>query len=328
VSLASQDDRPYTVPDFEADDEIRARYQGVARELVAAAIREALNSVRHEFEIVQQQLAEVARRADLAQKSADEAALMARAKYANIVPKQRTASGIVRPPTLFFDMIVSMGAANKYYDEAVRTNAAKRKAVEAARVAFADLERIKSKLDAALVVRELEVRRHFKSENGRLQLDADDRLHDIALQCSAIELERADFKQRLAAGTVSDEELRDRTMAQEGSRYLDGDVRGLHCLRERDVRFGRLRYFTFRDRLGHIWLLDYSDDLRLLMQVTFDVVYANDRYLIARSPSGGTIQVERAHARLPGRDPRAGLGVDPNLMRAIVDFVARERSII
>ncbi len=315
----------YTVPEFTADEDVRARYRSVARELIGAAIARAVNDVRQEYAILRQQFTRAARQAEAAQLAADTAAHLARAKYAKIVPKQRTASGIVKPPTFFFDILMSMGAANTYYAEALETAQRKREAAEAARMAFAELERLKSKADAAVVVRELDVRRYYKTENGRSELDADSRLHDIALQCAAIENERNDFKKRVEAGEVSDEELRDRAMAEEGTRYLDGDRAGLHCLRERDVRFGMLRYFTFRDRDGHIWLLDYSDDLRLLMHTTFDVVQTHDRYVISRSASDGTHHTNRSAGPLAGPDPRAANGVAPTLMRAIVDFVARER---
>jgi hypothetical protein len=326
VGPTTQDDRSYSVPDFEADDAVRKRYNSVARELIAAAIARGLAEVRETFDRLNKELGDAAKDAETAQRLAENAAHLARAKYAKIVPRQRTASGIVRPPTVFFDLIQSMGAAEKFYNEAIATQQTKRETTEAARAAFAAVERLKSKFDAALVLRELEIRRHYKTDEGRNELDADPRLHGIAVQCAAIEAERADFRARQAAGAVGDDELRDRTMAQEGSRYLDGDVRGLHCLRERDVRFGKLRYFTFRDRDGRIWLLDYSDDLRLLMTVTFDVTHTNGRYIVGRSASDGTHHRDRLHARLTGPDPRAGLGVDPALMRAIVDFVARERT--
>jgi hypothetical protein len=327
VNLASQGDPPYIVPDFEADDAVRARYDAVSRELINLTVARGIDAVREEHEILRGQFTLAAKKAEAAQRIATAAAHQARARYARLVPRQRTASGIVRPPTLFFDVILSLGAADKLYSEAIATAQAKRTADEDTRIAFAALERLKSKEDAALVIRELEIRRHFKGPNGRLELDADPRLHGIALQCAAIELERVEFTQRLAAGAVSDAELRDRTMAQEGSRFLDGDVRGLHALRERDARFGKLRYFTFIDRESRIWLLDYHDDLRLLLHVTFDVVYANDRYLIARSAMEGTLHAaNRKHNRLSGPDPRAQIGIDPRLMSAISDFVARERT--
>ena len=327
MSLSSRDDRPYTVPDFQADEAVRTRYTSVARELINAAVSRGLAAVRAENDAIRLRHLLIAQEAESAQRAASAAAHRARAKYATVVPRQRTASGIVRPPTVFFDIIMSMGAADKFYNEAIATAQTKHDADAAARTAFANLERLKSKAEAAVVVRELEIRRHFKTENGRLELDADARLHGTALECAAIEAERNEFAQRLSAGTVSDEELRDRTMAHEGSRFLDGDVRGLHALRDRDVRYGKLRYFTFRDAEGRLWLFDYSDDWRLLLHVTFDLVLASDRYLVARSASEGTRQANgRTQARLPGPDPRARVGVDPLVTRALVDFVARERT--
>lgn len=325
--MASPSDRPYAIPDFEADDAVRAKYQATARELVNLAVARGVEAARLEYQALYLQLLAAVNEADAAQRAAGAAAHRARAQYATVVPRQRTESGIVRPPTFFFDVIISMGAAEKFYKDAVATARAKDRADEAARVAHANLERIMNKGEAAVVVRELEIRRHFKTPQGRSELDADERLHGLALQCDEIDAERLDFQQRLAAGVVSDEELRDRTMAQEGSRFLDGDVRGLTALRERDARFGKLRYFTFRDREGRMWLFDYADDLRLLLGLTFDVVYANDRYLVARSPGDGLRQpAPRRAARLPGLDPRAYVGVDPLLVRAIVDFVGRERT--
>jgi len=328
VSVPSEGDRPYTIPDFEADEAVRAKYQAVSRDLVNLAVARGVEAARLEYQALYLELLAAAGEADGVQRAAAMAAHRARAKYATVVPRQRTASGIVRPPTFFFDVIVSMGAAEKFYKDAIATAKAKNDADAAARAAHAKLEKIKNKGDAAVVVRELEVRRHFKTAEGRRELDADPRLHGLALQCAEIDAERLDFQERLAGGAVSDEELRDRSMAHEGSRFLDGDVRGLQALRERDARFGKLRYFTFRDRDGRLWLLDYADDLRPLLQITFDVVFANDRYLIARSTGNGLLAqpMQRGTARLPGPDPRALLGVDPLLIRAIVDFVGRERT--
>jgi hypothetical protein len=233
---------------------------------------------------------------------------------------------MVRPPTLFFDLIVTMGAAEKFYKEVVRTAKERREAAEAARVAFAALDRLKTREDQLLVQRELEVRRHLKTDEGKAELDAHERLAPIVAHFAAIEAERANFQERLAEGTVPDQELRDRTMAQDGSRYLDADVRGLHCVRE-DVRFGGLRYMSFRDRRGCFWLLDYRQEFRFLINVTFDVTLgAEGRYVIARSVADGGPVRERMHARLPGPDPRVDRGVDPDLIRALADFVYRERS--
>jgi hypothetical protein len=320
-------ERPYTIPDFEADEAVRAKYQAVARDLVNLAVARGVESARLEYQALYLQFLAASTEAEAVQRKATVAAQRARAKYAAVVPHQRTASGIVRPPTFFFDIIASMGAAEKFYNDAIATAKAKNDADAVVRLAHGNLERIKNKGDAAVVVRELEIRRHFKTPEGRRELDADARLHGLALQCAEIDAERLDFQERLDAGAVSDEELRDRSMAHEGSRFLDGDVRGLQALRERDARYGKLRYFTFRDRDGRLWLFDYADDLRLLLQMTFDVVYANDRYLIARSPGDGMLQpAQRSTARLPGPDPRAFVGVDPRLVRAIVDFVGRERA--
>jgi hypothetical protein len=171
------------------------------------------------------------------------------------------------------------------------------------------------------------VRKHYKTETGRLELEADPRLEDLAKQCAAIELERTDYNARLAAGTVSDEERRDRTMAHDGYRYLNGEVLGLHCLHERELRFGTLRYLMFRDRGDRIWLLEYAPDVVPLTQMRFDILYQNERYLIHRSPPPPRSDEEQPRRLVhEGSDPRAYMGVDPILRQALRQFVEREKA--
>jgi hypothetical protein len=327
VSLNSRDESPYVVPDFTADNEIRKQYDAVAKTLLVAAIAGALRQMREEYELQKLRLEANKRAADAVLAALDRHAHSTRAKYARIVPKQRTASGIVKPPTLFFDNLLSMGAAEKYYKQAVEAAGAKREALMKVRTTSRDLERHLGKIESALVVRELEVRKYYKSEAGRLELEADPRLAELSQQCAAIDLERTDYNTRLAAGLVGDEERRDRTMAHDGYRYLDGEVFGLHCLHERELRFGTLRYLMFRDRTDRIWLLEYSPDVLPLTQMRFDILYQNGRYLIQRSPPPARGDEEKPRRLVHvGPDPRAYMGVDPVLRQALRQFVEREKA--
>jgi hypothetical protein len=327
VSLNSRDEAPYVVPDFVADNEIRTQYHAVAKTLLIAAIAGALRQMREEHEFQRLRFEANKRAADAVLAALERHAHQTRSKYARIVPKQRTASGIVRPPTLFFDNIVSMGAAEKYYKQALEAANAKREAMVKVRTTSRDLQRHMDKIDTALVVRELEVRKHYKTPEGRAELDADPRLEELAKQCVAIDAERNDYTTRLAAGTVSDEERRDRTLAQDNYRYLDGEVLGLHCLHERELRFGTLRYLMFRDRLDRIWVLEYSPDVLPLTQMRFDIFFQNGRYLIQRSPPP-LKTADEAPRRVvhEGTDPRAYMGVDPALRQALRQFVEREKA--
>jgi hypothetical protein len=328
VSLISGDDPSYVVPDFTADALVRAQYDAIAKALLNAAIAAALRRLQDEHEFERLRLEANNRAAQTVLMALERHAHSMRSKYARIVPKQRTASGIVRPPTLFFDNLLSMGVAEKYYQQALEAATLKRDAMMKVRTTARDLERHKSKIESALVVRELEVRKHYKTDGGRLELEQDPRLQAIAAQCAAIDRERADYRTRLEAGAVSDEELRDRTMAHDGYRYLDGDVRGLHCLHENEFRFGELRYLVLRDRVDRIWLLEYARDVAALAQMRFDVLFANGRYLIQRSPPPGRSGEEPKRRKHEGPDPRAYMGVDPVLRQALRDFVAREKAAI
>ena len=329
MSLISSDDAPYVVPDFTADADVRSQYEVVAKQLLTSAIAGALKTMKDEHEFQRLRLEANKRAAETVLSALEKHAHTMRSKYARIVPKQRTASGLVKPPTLFFDTLLTMGTANKLYGQALQAAELKREAMVKVRSTTCDLATHMGKIESGLVVRELEVRKHFKSENGRLELEANPRLHDLAVQCAAIELERADYRTRLEAGNVTDEERRDRTMAHDGYRYIDGDIRGLHCLHEREVRFGNLRYLMFRDIEERIWMLEWGMDVLPLTQMRFDVYLQNDRYLIQRSPPPPSQEGERQLKKKgvhTGPDPRAYMGVDPQLRQALRNFAAREKS--
>jgi hypothetical protein len=327
VSLNSRDEPPYVVPNFAADNEVRTQYHAVAKTLLIAAIAGALRRMREEHEFQRLRFEANKRAAEAVLAALERHAHATRSKYARIVPKQRTASGIVRPPTLFFDNLISMGAAEKYYKQALEAANAKREAMVKVRTTGRDLQRHMGKIETALVVHELEVRKYYKTDEGRHELEADPKLEELATQCEAIDLERRDYQTRLAAGSVSDEERRDRTMAQDGYRYLGGEVLGLHCLHERELRFGVLRYLMFRDHVDRIWVLEYSPGVLPLTQMRFDILYQNDRYLIQRSPPPRS-QNEEAPRRAvhEGTDPRAYMGVDPAVRQALRQFVEREKA--
>lgn len=326
MGLISRDEPPYVVPDFSADNEVRKQYHAVTKTLLIAAIARALRKMREEHEFQRLRLEANKRAADAVLAALERHAHATRSKYARIVPKQRTASGIVRPPTLFFDNLMSMGAAEKYYKQALEAANAKREAMMKVRLTARDLQRHMDKIETALVVHELEVRKYYKTEEGKRELEADERLADLAKAVGEIDAERLDYQRRLGAGEVSDEERRDRTMAQDGYRYLDGEVLGLHCLQERELRFGTLRYLMFRDRLDRIWILEYTADVIPLTQMRFDIFYQNERYLIQRSPPPQRDEEKPRRAMHEGTDPRAYMGVDPALRQALRQFVERERA--
>jgi hypothetical protein len=326
VGLISRDELPYVVPDFTADNEIRKQYHAVTKSLLISAIAGALRKMREEHEFGRLRLEANKRAADAVLAALERHAHQTRSKYARIVPKQRTASGIVRPPTLFFDNLLSMGAAEKYYKQALEAANAKREAMMKVRTTARDLQRHMDKIETALVVHELEVRKYYKTDEGKKELEADPRLEELAKQVADIDAERADYGARLIAGTVSEEERRDRTMAQDGYRYLDGEVLGLHCLHERELRFGALRYLMFRDKVDRIWTLEYSPDLVPLTQMRFDIFFQNGRYLIERAPPPRPTEETPHRTVHEGNDPRAYMGTDPALRQALRSFVERERA--
>ena len=136
----------------------REKYDAVAKALLAAAVAAALRKLQDEYEFERLRLEANSRAAQTVLAALERHAHSVRSKYARIVPKQRTASGIVRPPTLFFDNLLSMGVAEKYYKQALEAATLKRDAQVKVRTTARDLERHQNKHETAIVVGELEVR--------------------------------------------------------------------------------------------------------------------------------------------------------------------------
>jgi hypothetical protein len=318
------EERPYRIPDFAADAEVFARYEATARTRIAAVTARATQGVLDDHRQREAELRRIAHEADADFRAADTEAFAARTRYARLVPKQRTASGIARPPTFFFDLILSVGAANAAYEKTVATAKQRDDAAARSRVAAEAYEAFRGTSEAAIVKRELELRRHFKTDEGKADLDAHPDLIELARQCAEIDAERAVYRQRRDRGEVGDEEQRDRTMAEEGYRFLDGELRNVSCMRDRLIRFGALAYLVFRDREERLWLLDADEDLQPLAFVRFDIRLDHGRYLISRAMPSAPVSVETIDRRHRGPDTRIGRGVDPMLLRALRDFLERE----
>lgn len=323
----SGSEQPYHVPDFAADAAVIARYDAAVKAVLQAAIAEATRQVREEHERARVALENAKLAADAELRKADSEALVARAKYARLVPRRRTASGVVRPPTFFFDILLTGGQANKCYDDAIAALRTRNEAAAKARTAAAAAAALGGNADALAVKRELQVRNHYKTPQGSIELDSHPNVSPLARARAAIEAERAEYARRLAAKEVGDLELRDRTMAQEGYRFLGGDLRQVAYLRGRDVRFGQLRYSLFRDREGALFLLDALVELEPLAGITFDIIPTNNgSYLITRvTPISDVARNSREERTQMEPDPRAGVGVDPELVRALREFLERER---
>lgn len=279
---------------------------------------------RDDFEVKLAELRAAGDEAEQRHRFANSEATMARGRYANLVLPRKLAGSRVVPPS-FWEDVLSFGEAGKRYRRVLETAQEKRDAEAAVRKKFAEFSRAQSGLDSALVLHELDVRREMKTAEARKRFGTDPRIAELSEPVLTIQRERDLYEARLKQGLVSDAEARDRGLAMEGHRLLDGSVRGLHGLTGRRVSYGRTLYLTFRDRESFIWLIDYRPELLPLMTIEFDLAYTNQRYLVTRSAfSGARVAAADTNRRFHGVDPRRGLGVDPKLVEALLAFAAHE----
>lgn len=317
---------PYAIPDFEADDALTAAYETAVKAHVDDAIATAVGAVRDAVLAKTEQLEAAVKIAELAATHAKSEAIRTADEYADKLPNRRNRGGGVRPPS-FIETLRTFGAANRLYRAAVEASDRKHDALKKERTTIDDLERHNKKFESTIVAREAEIRKHYASLAGRDEFRADPKFADLLNRHEAIVAERETYDRRYEQGRVVDAEARDRSMARDNLRFLDGTLRGVRFDKNREMRFGALRYFRATDRDGRTWLVDYDDELRPLTRKTVDISQEpGGTYRVERS-AGGEYHPSPEDAHHAGRDPRIGQGVDLRVMRALRDFVNRDTTI-
>jgi hypothetical protein len=107
-------------------------------------------------------------------------------------------------------------------------------------------------------------------------LHRDNALGALKARVDEIAAERQSFAKRLEARSVSDDELRDRTLAQDDIMPADMPLAGMMFYRI-DV-FGKSAYFIIRDLEKKLYVLPYDPRLEHLIDGVFDLYRIADRF--------------------------------------------------
>jgi len=276
------------VPNFREDERLLARYATMLDRRKKAFFVEHESSVRRNASTKRDELGEQLEEAqaewDRRKAVADQTREAYRAAYPHHVKKLR----LVEPSGL--ENLRSMGAANKLYraaEEAWR-------ACEQATSTIRKLEHNESQLDVELekaLERAPEIAKDVtESDEWLAQIHAEDEMASVKAKVDEIEAERANYAERLAAGRVTQTELRLRAFALEDIKPLPMPAAGLMFYRI--DAFGPEAFFILRDLRKALFALPYDHRLESLIGGVYDINRNGKEFVVARTmQNNGRIQM-------------------------------------
>jgi hypothetical protein len=270
---------PPTVPNFREDDRIQARYKSMLERRIKDFASDHDNSVRRNASAKRDELSEELEEANAEWNRRNEAAETAREAYRKAYPLHVKKTRLVEPSVM--ENMRSLGAATKLYHAA-------QEAWRLAESASSNLRRIEhneNQLDVELhkplerspqVVKEV-----AESDKWLAEIHAEEELGSVKAKVDEIVAERASYASRLAAGKVSNEELRLRA-------FGEGDVKKFQLpisqvMFHRIDQFGPDAYFILRDTRKQLFALPYDRRLETLLDGVYDFTRNGKEFELRKS---------------------------------------------
>jgi hypothetical protein len=262
------------VPDFRADEAARAQYAQSLERRIKAYFSEQDDAIRRTFAAKRESLAGEILISEALIADRNEAAQKASAAYRIRYPHRFPKSRPVRPA--FFEVVLSFGAASRLFGAIAAANSALIEAQTSHRRFTHKDEELDSDLNRALAHAVDTSKATTASPEWLAALHRDPALGAMKARVDAIEREREDYGQRLKAGRVPDDELRDRAFAELEVRPLEIPLSGMMFYRV--DRYGALTYCIVRDLEKRFYALPYDPRLEAIIDGVFDVFRVADRF--------------------------------------------------
>lgn len=267
------------VPNFREDERTAARYKSMIERRIKDFASEHDNSIRRNAAEKRDELREELDAANEEWTKRTEALEAAREAYRKQYPQHVKKTRVVEPTA--FENMKSLGAANKLYHAAQDAW----KAAENAASNIRRLEHNEAQLEIELekaIEREPEVVKDVTSSEKWLnEIHQDEELASVRDRVRAIEAERADYAERLAAGRVGNEELRLRAFAEGDVKAFTMPLAGVIFHRV-DV-FGPDAYVILRDMRKNLYALPYDRRFEPIFDGIFDFVRNGKEYELRRA---------------------------------------------
>jgi hypothetical protein len=270
---------PPSVPNFREDERLQARYTSMLERRIKDFASDHDSSIRRNASAKRDELQEELAEANAEWSRRNEVFETAREAYRKSYPDHVKKTRLVEPSAI--ENMKSLGSANKLYKAAQEAwRAAESAASNIRRIEHnepqVDVELHKALERAPDVVKEVTT-----SEKWLAEIHADEEMASVKARFDEINAERENYAERLAAGRVSNEELRLRAFAEGDVKTFQIPVSGI--MFHRIDQFGPDAYFIFKDTRKQLYALPYDRRLESLLDGVYDFVRNGKEFELRKS---------------------------------------------
>jgi hypothetical protein len=270
---------PPTVPNFREDERLAARYKSMLERRIKDFASEHDSSVRRNASAKRDELREELEEANAEWARRNEVLETAREAYRKSYPDHVKKTRLVEPSAI--ENMRSLGAANKLYKAAQDAWRATENAASNIRRIEHNEPQVDVELQKALERVPEVVKEVTTSEKWLAEIHADEEMASVKAKVEEINAEREVYSERLAAGRVSNEELRLRTFAEGDVKKFQMPVAGI--MFHRIDQFGPDAYFIFRDTRKQLSALPYDRRLENLLDGVYDFTRTGKEFELRKS---------------------------------------------
>jgi hypothetical protein len=257
----------YEIPDFEKDTKDLEAYDDGKRRYQRQQLASAETAIQTSFAQKRDQLQREIKNGRSFEEERRTTAQYTTRQYANAYPTHVDKKG-VNPPA-FFENLFSFGRAGRLYRAAFVAAEALDQLRQAMRKREEQLGALDEQMNRAIYLKEEAIKKSLESESGLNEFHERPEIKPVFKRTEKIRKERAEYEKRLEQGAVSDEEQRDRAMAEQ--KLIPTELPIMGAIIAKVARFGNLSYFQLRDLEQKESLLSYDPRLDPLRNSVFDI---------------------------------------------------------
>ena len=257
----------YVIPDFEKDTKDLEAYEDAKRRYQRQQLASAETAIQTSFAQKRDQLQREIKNGKSFEDERRTTAQYTTRQYANAYPIHVDKKG-VNPPS-FFENLFSFGRAGRLYRAAFVAAEALDQLRAAMRKREEQLAALDDQLKRAIYLKEEAIKKSLESDAGVNEFHERPEIKSVFKRTEKVRKERAEYEKRLERGAVSDEEQRDRSMAEQ--KLIPTTLPIMGVIIAKVARFGNLSYFQLRDLEKKESLLSYDPRLDPLRNSVFDI---------------------------------------------------------
>jgi hypothetical protein len=267
------------IPNFREDERLQARYASMLERRIKTHFADHENSIRRNASAKRDERRDELREAQAEWNARNAVSEATRESYRAAYPQYVKKTRLIGPSVI--DNMRSLGAAKKLYHAAEEAwRATEHAASEIRRIEHNEAQ-LEIELSKALERAPETSKDVTTSERWLNEIHAEEDMAEAKAKNDTIVAEREDYAKRLAAGTVSNEELRLRAFAAEDIKHVTLPFDGLMFLRI--DHFGPNAYFIMRDLRKRMFALPYDRRLDVLMDGVYDIAKNGKEFEVRRA---------------------------------------------